>query len=70
MEIQSNGVCQWLHCDARAAKHVWYGLRVRDAASSTPLSETSYTTENQTLCKKHVAEVARQYVHVTEFELE
>ena len=70
MEIQSDGICQWLHCDAQASKHVWYGLRVHDADGTTPLSEMSYTTENHNLCKKHVADVARQYIHVTEFELE
>ena len=70
METRSDGVCQWKHCDTRASKHVWFGLRVHDAVATTPISEIPYTTENLDLCLKHAADVGRQYIHVTEFELE
>ena len=70
METRSDGVCQWQHCDASASKHVWFGLRVCDAAGPTHISEISYMTEDRDLCGKHAASVGRQYVHVTEFELE
>ena len=69
MKNGTEGGCQWIHCDARAVKHVWFGLRVHDAAGHTPISQMPYTTEDLDLCIKHIAEVGRQYVHVTEFEL-
>ncbi len=70
MKTRPDAVCEWKHCDASASKHVWYGLPVREAAGRAPMSELPYTTEDKDLCRKHIAEVGRQYVHVTEFELE
>lgn len=69
MNPPSDDVCEWIHCDARASKHVWFGLRVHDADGSKHLSQIPYVTEDLDLCVKHAAEVGRQYVHVTEFEL-
>ena len=70
MRTLSDGVCQWIHCDAQAIKDVWYGLPVHDALDKTPLSAMSYTTKNCQFCNKHAAQVTRQFVYVTEFELE
>lgn len=68
--MRTAAVCEWLHCDATAVKHVWFGLPVRETAGREPMSTLEYTTEDQDLCVKHIAEVGRQYVHVTEFDLE
>jgi hypothetical protein len=70
MTTQPAAVCEWKHCDAPASKHVWFGLPVRDAAGREPIGDLPYTTEDKDLCRKHAADVGRQYIHVTEFELE
>jgi len=69
MESEVLPNCQWNKCNAPAAKHMVFGLRVFEASAEIHASDAVFDPDHLDLCEKHVELIRLTYVRVTAYDL-